>query len=108
MRLALNTVIFIGLFLVVIPLIIQIIVCKNTKGSWGLIIPVLSFINSFLLVFGQWSFDSIAQEQGTGASFILSLLIVNIPTLIYFLIHLYYKNKKNKKDELDKMEIMDM
>lgn len=35
MRIAVNTIIFLGLFFVILPLIIQIIVCKNTKGKWG-------------------------------------------------------------------------
>ena len=97
MRLALNTVIFLGLFLVVLPLIIQIIVCKNTKVGWGLIIPILSFINITLWVIGQMSFDGVGGKNSTITTFIGSILIGNIPTLIYFLIYLYYKNKKNKR-----------
>ena len=108
MRLALNTVIFLGLFFIIIPLIIQIIVCKNTKGSWGLIIPILSFVNITLWVIGQMSFDAVGSGKTTIPGLIGAILIGNIPTLIYFLIYLYYKNKKNKKEELDKMEIMDM
>ncbi len=108
MKIALNTIIFVGLFLVVLPLIIQIIVCKNTKGRWGLIIPILSFINVTLWLIGQMSFDAVGSEKTTIPTFIGAMLVGNIPTLIYFLIYLYYKNKKKQKDELDKMEIMDM
>ena len=108
MKIALNTILFVGLFLVVLPLIIQIIVCKNTKGRWGLIIPILSFINVTLWLIGQMSFDAVGSEKTTIPTFIGAMLVGNIPTLIYFLIYLYYKNKKIQKDELDKMEIMDM
>lgn len=108
MKVALNTIIFVGLFLVVLPLIIQIIVCKNTKGRWGLIIPILYFINVTLLLIGQMSFDAAGGEKTTIPTFIGAMLVGNIPTLIYFLIYLYYKNNKKQKDELDKMEIMDM
>ena len=108
MRLALNTTIFLGLFFIILPLIIQIIVCKNTKRRWGLIIPILSFINTILWLIGQMSFDAVGSDKTTIATFLGAILIGNIPTLIYFLIYLYYKNKKKEKDELDKMEIMDM
>lgn len=108
MRIAVNTIIFVGLFLIILPLIIQIIVCKNTKGKWGLIIPILSFLNVTLWLIGQMSFDAVGGEKTTIATFIGAMLVGNIPTLIYFLIYLHYKNKKKQKDELDKMEIMDM
>ena len=108
MKLALNTIIFVGLFLVVLPLIIQIIVCKNTKGRWGLIIPILSFINVTLWLIGQMSFDAVGSDKTTIPTFIGAMLVGNIPTLIYFLIYLYYKNKKKQKDELDKTETTDM
>ena len=54
------------------------------------------------------SFDAVGSEKTTIPTFIGAMLVGNIPTLIYFLIYLYYKNKKKQKDELDKMEIMDM
>lgn len=108
MRLALNTAIFLGLFVIIFPLIIQIIVCKNTKGKWGLIIPILAFLSTILWLIGQMSFDAVCSDKTTIPTFIGAMLVGNIPTLIYFLIYLYYKNKKKQKDELDKMEIMDM
>lgn len=108
MRLAVNTIIFLGLFLIILPLIIQIIVCKNTKGKWGLIIPILSFFNVTLWLIGQMSFDAVGSEKNTIPTFIGAILIGNIPTMIHYLVYIYYKNKKKQKDELDKMEIMDM
>lgn len=54
------------------------------------------------------SFDAVGNGKTTIATFLGAMLIGNIPTLIYFLIYIYYKNKKKQKDELDKMEIMDM
>lgn len=108
MVIALNTVIFLGLFFIILPLIIQIMVCKNTKGRWGLIIPILSFINTTLWLIGQMSFDAVGSEKTTISAFLGAMLIGNIPTMIHYLIYIYYKNKKKQKDELDKMEIMDM
>ena len=37
-----------------------------------------------------------------------TLIIANIPTIIFYLIYRYYDKKEKQKDELDKMEIMDM
>lgn len=108
MRLAVNTIIFLGLFFIIVPLIIQIIVCKNTKGRWGLIIPILSFLNTILWLIGQMSFDAVGGEKTTIPTFIGAILIGNIPTLIYFLIYLHYRNLNKQSDELDKMEIIDM
>lgn len=109
MRIAINTIIFLGLFFIILPLIIQIIVCKNTKGRWGLIIPILSFLNTFAWWYiGQVSFDAYGDNQVTIPGFIVGLIIANIPTMVHYLVYIYYKNKKKEKDELDKMELMDM
>ena len=97
-----------GIYTFVIPLIIQIIVCKNTKGRWGLIIPILSFFITLAWYIGQVSFNAYGENQVTISGFIVGLIIANIPTMIHYLVYIYYKNKKKEKDELDKIEIMDM
>lgn len=108
MKTGLSLFIVLGIFTFLIPLIIQIIVCKNTKGRWGLIIPILSFLSTFAWYIGQVSFDAMGENQVTIPGFIVGLIIANIPTMIHYLVYIYYKNKKKEKDELDKMEIMDM
>ena len=108
MKTGLSLIIVLGIFTFVLPLIIQIIICKNTKGPWGLIIPILSFRSTIAWYIGQVSFDAYGDNQVTIPGFIVGLIIANIPTMIHYLVYIYYKNKKKEKDELDKMEIMDM
>lgn len=109
MKTGLSLIIVLGIFTFVLPLIIQIIICKNTKGPWGLIIPILSFLSTFAWWYiDQVSFDAYGDNQVTIPGFIVGLIIANIPTIIHYLVYIYYKNKKKEKDELDKMEIMDM
>ena len=109
MKTGLSLIIVLGIFTFVLPLIIQIIICKNTKGPLGLIIPILSFLSTLAWWYiGQVSFDAYGDNQVTIPGFIVGLIIANIPTIIHYLVYIYYKNKKKEKAELDKMEIMDM
>ena len=109
MKVALSLFIVLGTITFLIPLAIQIIVCKNTKGRLGLILPILSLVTTIFYCIGQYSFDSFGGEMiSTIPGLIVGLVIGNIPTLIYFLIYLHYKNLNKQNDELDTMEIMDM
>lgn len=93
----------IAILFLVLPLIGQILICKYIKGRSGLILPALSFIISIIYMLNIIDFD------GNGWLVVLTtLLIANIPTLIFYLIYKYYNQKEKEKDELDKMEIMDM
>ena len=97
---AVNSVITI-LFLFV-PLIVQILICKYIKGRTGLILPGLSFIISIIYML------VIPDDGNWWMAVLTTLIIANIPTIIFYLIYRYYDKKEKQKDELDKMEIMDM
>ena len=98
---AVNSVIAI-LFLV-LPIIGQILICKYIRGRAGLILPVLSFIISIIYML------NIIDIDGNGwMAALTTLIIANIPTIIFYLIYRNYDKKEKQKDELDKMEIMDM
>lgn len=98
---AVNSVIAI-LFLV-LPLIGQILICKYIRGRAGLILPGISFIISIIYMLNIPDIDG-----NVWPSFLTTLIIANIPTIIFYLIYRYYNQKEKQKDELDKMEIMDM
>ena len=98
---AVNSVIAI-LFLI-IPLIGQILICKFIKGRAGLILPGISFIISIIYMLNIPDIDG-----NVWPSVLTTLIIANIPTIIFYLIYRYYNQKEKQKDELDKMEIMDM
>ena len=97
---AVNSVIAI-LFLV-LPIIGQILICKYIKGRAGLILPGLSFIISIIYML------IIPDDGNWWIAVLTTLIIANIPTIIFYLIYKYYDKKEKQKDELDKMEIMDM
>ena len=97
---AVNSVIAI-LFLV-LPMIGQILICKYIKGRSGLILPSLSFTISIIYML------NLIDDNNWWMAALMTLVIANIPTIIFYLIYRYYDQKEKQKDELDKMEIMDM
>lgn len=97
---AVNSVIAI-LFLV-LPLIGQILICKYIKGRAGLILPGFSFIISIIYIL------NLIDDNNWLMAALTTLVIANIPTIIFYLIYRYYGQKEKQKDELDKIEIMDM
>ncbi|WP_276887917.1 hypothetical protein [Anaerococcus lactolyticus] len=97
---AVNSVITI--LILFVPLILQILICKYIKGRAGLILPGLSFIISIIYML------NIVDDGNWWMAFLTTMVIANIPTIIYYLIYRYYDNKEKQKDELDKMKIMDM
>ena len=97
---AVNSVIailFLGL-----PIIGQILICKYIKGRAGLILPALSFTISIIYML------NLIDDNNWWMAALMTLIIANIPTIIFYLIYRYYAQKEKQKDELDKMEIMDM
>lgn len=92
----------ITILILFVPLILQILICKYIKGRAGLILPGLSFIISIIYML------SIPDDANWWMAVLTTMVIANIPTIIYYLIYRYYDNKEKQKDELDKMEIMDM
>lgn len=97
---AVNSVITI--LILFVPLILQILICKYIKGRAGLILPGLSFIISIIYIL------NIVDDGNWWMAVLTTIVIANIPTIIYYLIYRYYDKKEKQKDELDKMEIMDM
>ena len=102
MRLAVTSFVII-ILIQFVPLLGQILICKNVKGKAGLILPAIAFIMSIIKAINV---------DGSGGGWwiaaVLTFLTANITTLIYYLIYSYYDRKGKQKDELDKMEIMDM
>lgn len=97
---AVNSVITI--LILFVPLILQILICKYIKGRAGLILPGLSFIISIIYML------NIPDDGNWWMAVLTTMVIANIPTIIYYLIYRYYDKKEKQKDELDKMKIMDM
>lgn len=69
--------------LVVIPVIIQYFVCKNSTGKIGLVLPILSFIISLIYTFSVGALDNVVYQI-----MIKVFLLMNVPTLILFYMYL--------------------
>lgn len=93
----------IAILFLVLPLIGQILICKYIRGRAGLILPGISFIISIIYMLNIPDIDG-----NVWPSVLTTMIIANIPTIIFYLIYRYYDQKEKQKDELDKMEIMDM
>jgi hypothetical protein len=96
----------VSLFLFVIFVILQIFLSRR-KNKWlGLILPVISFMISLLA-----PLNLIANGKSNSkviAEFLMSLILPNIPTIIYVLIYFICRDKYNKKKEMDKIDIQDL
>ncbi|GKU24934.1 hypothetical protein [Clostridium folliculivorans] len=93
-------------FMFCITLILQVFLSKR-KNKWlGLILPIISFMISLLVPLntitdGRTTTEVIAQ-------FLVSLILANIPTIIFVLIYIICRDKYKKKKEMDKIDIRDL
>ena len=82
----------ITILILFVPLILQILICKYIKGRAGLILPGLSFIISIIYML------NIVDDVNWWMAVLTTMVIANIPTIIYYLIYRYYDNKEKQKD----------
>ncbi len=121
---------FILILLVTIPFaFLEIYLAKKPNKWLGLILPILSFtkasIATFFIVLNLYTFNMFANTHNTArihssiepspmfnASPILVGIVVfvllNIPTLIYFIIYNIFHKKIQNRVEIDKMRIRDL
>lgn len=93
-----------GIVIVLIPFFLQFIICKKFNNIIGLCLPILSILISILFAMNVRKTDG----YGSYILFIAVLLISNIPTMLFYLIYRYFKNKYSKKYEIEKMKLKDL
>ena len=96
------------LFLIVpiVGLIFLQVYLSKMENDWpGLILPILSLSVSIISVLGLLL---VAVRGGVIITMIIYFILINIPTLAFFLIYKTVHKKQSPKKELDKMTIQDL
>lgn len=103
-----NTVIIFLLFLIIFvgAIALQVFLSKRESIFLGLILPILSVLNSLIIVL------NIAGDAMTKTQILIALvsafLIGNIPTIILMAIYFGVREKMKIESELDKTRIKDL
>ena len=103
-----NTVIIFLLFLIIFvgAIALQVFLSKRESKFLGLILPILSVLNSLIIVL------NIAGDAMTKTQILIALvsafLIGNIPTIILMVIYFGVREKMKIESELDKTRIKDL
>ncbi len=103
-----NTVIIFLFFLIIFvgAIALQVFLSKRESKFLGLILPILSVLNSLIIVL------NIAGDAMTKTQILIALvsafLIGNIPTIILMAIYFGIREKMKIKAELDKTRIKDL
>lgn len=98
---------FIFMVVLFITCIILQIFLARRKNKWlGLILPIMSFMIALLA-----PLNIIADGRTTTeviVEFLISLILANIPTIMFVLIYNICRDKYKKKKEMDKIDIQDL
>lgn len=103
-----NTVIIFLFFLIIFvgAIALQVFLSKRESKFLGLILPILSVLNSLIIVL------NIAGDAMTKTQILIALvsafLIANIPTIILMAIYFGVREKMKIESELDKTRIKDL
>ena len=96
---------FVSLAILAGIIVLQIFLSKKDSHWLGLILPIVSFLLSFLFPMGMLSTGDSGQDI---LLFLLALLLGNIPTIILLVIYFACRESRRKKAQLDKMKIQDL
>lgn len=98
--------ILISLLLIVVVILAQTKLSSNENKFLGLVFPSISFIFSILLISFTFSIDSL--DVSGIFTFILTLILFNIPTLVLLAIYYFSRKKIKKNSAIDRMNIQDL
>ena len=94
------------LILMVAFILLQIYLSRSESRWPGLILPILSFLVSFLFIF--FMVTPPGEEAAFSISIVLTWLLFNIPTLILLGIYLVCQKRNEKNKQIKKMNIQDL
>lgn len=84
---------------------LQIFLSRRESRWPGLVLPLLTFLQSLLLVLNIGDTGSVSQNILT---VLVTVLVGNIPTLVLLAIYWAAREKRRVKSQLDKMKIDDL
>lgn len=79
---------------------LQVLLSKKKNRLFGLLIPIGLFAYSVYLVYAAVGLG-LSFSLETLGTLVLSILFLNIPSLILLLIYRYYRNKGEEEDTID-------
>ena len=91
-----------GLLFLVGGVLLQIFLSRRESRWPGLVLPLLTFLQSLLLVLNIVDTGSVSQNVLT---VLVTLLAGNIPTLVLLAIYWAVREKRRVRDQIDKMKI---
>jgi len=86
-------------------IVLQVYLSKMEKDWPGLILPILSLSGSVISILGLSLY---AIRGAIIITFIIYFILINIPTVVFFLIYKNVHKKQSPNKELDKMTIQDL
>lgn len=113
--------------MLVLPILLQVWLCKR-EGKWlGLILPALSLVMSLLFCLSMADFSrgeitleedgqiieqQVIEREPIGGGDLLGLgmvfLVFNIPTIVHGAIYLHYRSKREVREEIRRMSVQDL
>ncbi len=106
-----NVTIFLFLIIgIVIGIVfLQIFLSKKGNKWYGLVLPIISFLSSFIPLSNIAAFQIVSTVNGNVFfPMIATFLVYNIPTVILLVIYFACREKKSVNKELDRMKIDDL
>ena len=100
---------YLAVIFVVIPVVAifaQIHLSKKENERLGLIPPITTFVLALLIFF--LSIYIAADGYNAFAMAVNTLILLNIPTAIFFTIHKIIRYKRNQQHDVEKMSIQDL
>lgn len=98
---------FIFLIFIVCVIALQIFLSRRESKWPGLVLPVISFLFSFL-----YPLNMAVPSGGASTGFTVQMITVwltgNIPTIVFLAIYIGCRGKQRRKKQLDKMSIQDL
>jgi hypothetical protein len=104
MRIAFFTVVFL-ILLGGGSIMLQIFLSRRENRWLGLILPILTFLISFIYVLNV---ADVGDTTSTVMAIISVLLLGNIPTVIFLVIYFACRERYGRKRNLDKMKSQDL
>lgn len=108
MDIAYRTIIALMVFLLVFlagGVCLQIFLSRRESRWPGLVLPLLTFLQSLLLVVNVMDTGSVSRNV---LMVLVTLLVGNIPTLVLLAIYWAAREKRRVKSQMDKMRIDDL
>ena len=92
-------------FLMTVGIVVQVLLSKCKSKYWGLVLPALSFLISWLVPLNMITSDEYTLMFWISLLFVF--LIANVPTIVLLCIYWGIRQKRNRSS-VDKMNIQDL